>query len=160
MSGAPGKPLHLPAQALTVPSDEHGASLGYLLTQTHARMTQRITHRALAELGVTGVQGKVLFLLAAGHCETAADLARECCVDASAITRVLDRVESRGLLQRVRALEDRRVVRLALTAAGCELAAAMPALFEAVRDEGLDGLVAEEAEALVRMLKRILANGG
>ncbi|MDC6132791.1 MarR family winged helix-turn-helix transcriptional regulator, partial [Burkholderia gladioli] len=115
---------------------------------------------ALAELGVTGVQGKVLFLLAAGHCETAADLARECCVDASAITRVLDRVESRGLLQRVRALEDRRVVRLALTAAGCELAAAMPALFEAVRDEGLDGLVAEEAEALVRMLKRILANGG
>ncbi|GAB7539298.1 MarR family winged helix-turn-helix transcriptional regulator [Burkholderia sp. 3C] len=153
------KPLQLPPQALTVPADEFGASLGYLLTQTHARLALRINQRAQAELGVTGVQGKMLYLLAAGRCETAADLARDCCVDASAITRVLDRVEVRGLLTRERDRDDRRIVRLVPTETGRALAEAMPALYAGVIDEALVGLVPEEVGSLKRMLHRILENG-
>lgn len=152
------KPLNLPPVALTVPADESGVSLGYLLSRVEARLVQRLTRRAQAELGVTGVQGKVLFMLATGRCETVADLARECSVDASASTRMLDRIERQGLLKRVRDRDDRRVVRLVPTQEGMALAAAMPELFRSVLDEALDGLVPEETAALKRMLLRILAN--
>jgi DNA-binding MarR family transcriptional regulator len=154
------KPLNLPPQALTVPADESGVSLGYLLTHVHARFAQRITQHTQARFGVTGVQAKVLFLLAIGRCDTAADLARECHVDASAITRVLDRVEQRGLLLRVREQDDRRLVRLVPTEAGHTLAAALPEVFDGVLAEAVAGLVPEEVRALRRMLQRILDNGG
>lgn len=153
------KSLNLPPLALSVPADESGTSLGHLLTLTHARLMHRITQLTLDEFGVTGMQGKVLFLLTSGSCTTAADLARYWNIDAGAITRVLDRIEKRGLLQRVRASEDRRVVRLVTTEAGAAIAEAMPRLLNSVIDEALDGLVAEERQALKRMLLRILDNG-
>ena len=47
-----------------------------------------------------------------------ADIARLACHDTGAVTRVLDRLESKGLIQRVRSESDRRVVNLQLTTEG------------------------------------------
>ena len=60
--------------------------------------------------------------------------------------------------QPVRSSEDRRVVRLALTAEGCAIAAKLPAIFSSVLDKLLCGFTPEETGFLKSMLRRVLAN--
>jgi DNA-binding MarR family transcriptional regulator len=135
-----------------------GESVGYLLSRVKSTMSNMITQRALAELGVTSQQASVLFMVASGKCLLAAELAREYGIDASAVTRIVDRLEKRGLLERVRSSEDRRAVRLALTPEGQAIAQRMPPIFTSVTDELTSGFTPEEIGFLKSMLRRILTN--
>lgn len=71
---------------------------------------------------VTYPQWTILMLLYSDFARTAADLSRQMCHDAGAMTRLLDQLEKRGLLTRLRDRNDRRVVNLALTPHGRSLA--------------------------------------
>ncbi|ACR29105.1 MarR family winged helix-turn-helix transcriptional regulator [Burkholderia glumae] len=147
-----------PPAGLSVSAYPINDSVGYLLSRVRSLMTNLVTQRTQTELGITGTQASMLFMLAVGKCSTAAELAREYAIDASAVTRLLDRVEKRGLLSRVRSHEDRRVVRLELTDEGRELAERMPEIFISVLDRLLDGFTPEEVGFLKSMLRRILSN--
>lgn len=139
---------------------QFGESVGYLLSRVKSTMSNLINQRSMAELGITSQQGSILFMVASGKCLLAAELAREYGIDASAITRLIDRLEKRGLLTRVRSNEDRRVVRLALTPEGLAIAARMPAIFTGVMDNLLGGFTPEEVGFLKSMLRRVLVNSG
>ncbi|WP_144154049.1 MarR family winged helix-turn-helix transcriptional regulator [Paraburkholderia sp. BCC1885] len=151
-------------QNLTVSSEissyQLGESVGYLIARVRSTMANLVTQRTMAELGITSQQGSILFMVASGKCLLAAELAREYGIDASAVTRLVDRLEKRGLLNRVRSVEDRRVVRLALTPEGHAIAARMPAIFNGVIDHLLSGFTAEEVGFLKSMLRRVLTNSG
>ena len=123
-------------------------------------MANMINQRSMAELGIVGTQGSILFMLWSGRCLLAVELAREFGIDASAVTRRVNILEARGLVTRVRSVEDRRVVRLALTPEGQTIAARMPAIFAGVVDQLLSGFTAEEIGFLKSMLRRVLANSG
>jgi DNA-binding MarR family transcriptional regulator len=135
-----------------------GESVGYLISRVKSTMSNMVTQRAVAELGVTSQQASILFMVASGKCTLAAELAREYGIDASAVTRLVDRLEKRGLLERVRSSEDRRAVRLALTPEGLAIAARMPAIFRSVTEHLSAGFTPEEVGFLKSMLRRILAN--
>jgi DNA-binding MarR family transcriptional regulator len=137
-----------------------GESAGYLLSRVKSTMSNMITQRTMAELGITSTQASILFMVASGKCLLAAELAREYGIDASAVTRLIDRLEKRGLLSRVRSSEDRRAVRLALTPEGLAIAARMPVIFNSVIDKLLAGFTAEEVGFLKSMLRRILVTSG
>jgi DNA-binding MarR family transcriptional regulator len=137
-----------------------GESVGYLISRVKSTMSNLVNQRSMAELGITSQQGSILFMVASGKCLLAAELAREYGIDASAITRLIDRLEKRGLLTRVRSNEDRRVVRLALTPEGHAIAAKMPAIFTGVLDSLLGGFTPEEVGFLKSMLRRVLINSG
>ncbi|MBB5415942.1 DNA-binding MarR family transcriptional regulator [Paraburkholderia atlantica] len=137
-----------------------GESVGYLISRVKSTLHNLVTQRSMAELGITSQQGSILFMVASGKCLLAAELAREYGIDASAVTRLIDRLEKRGLLTRVRSNEDRRVVRLALTPEGNAIAARMPAIFNGVLDTLLNGFTPEEVGFLKSMLRRVLANSG
>jgi DNA-binding MarR family transcriptional regulator len=135
-------------------------SVGSLFSRLRSAMANMINQRTTCELGITGTQGSILFMLWSGKCLLAAELAREFGIDASAVTRRIDLLEARGLLRRVRSLEDRRVVRLDLTPEGEAIAAQMPAIFASVVDKLLSGFTPEETGFLKSMLRRVLANSG
>jgi DNA-binding MarR family transcriptional regulator len=137
-----------------------GESVGYLISRVKSMASNMVTQRSMAELGITSQQGSILFMVASGKCVLAAELAREYGIDASAITRLIDRLEKRGLLTRVRSSEDRRAVRLALTPEGQQIAARMPAIFTSVTDRLLSGFTPEEVGFLKSMLRRVLVNSG
>ncbi|WP_118179900.1 MarR family winged helix-turn-helix transcriptional regulator [Paraburkholderia phosphatilytica] len=137
-----------------------GESVGYLIARVKSMASNMVTQRSMAELGITSQQGSILFMVASGKCVLAAELAREYGIDASAITRLIDRLEKRGLLTRVRSSEDRRAVRLALTPEGQQIAARMPAIFTSVTDRLLSGFTPEEVGFLKSMLRRVLVNSG
>ncbi|MBV8626455.1 MAG: MarR family transcriptional regulator [Paraburkholderia sp.] len=145
--------LTLPPEIANYP---FGESVGYLLSRVKSTMSNMVTQRTMAELGITSTQASILFMVASGKCLLAAELAREYGIDASAVTRLIDRLEKRGLLTRVRSSEDRRAVRLALTPEGLALAARMPEIFNGVMDKLLAGFTAEETGFLKSMLRRIL----
>ena len=133
-------------------------SVGYLISRVKSMMSNMVTQRSMAELGITSTQASILFMVASGKCLLAAELAREYGIDASAVTRLIDRLEKRGLLTRVRSNEDRRVVRLALTAEGTAIAARLPAIFTGVMDQLMSGFTPEETGFLKSLLRRVLAN--
>jgi len=149
---------HTPAPEIS--AYQLGESVGYLISRVKSTLSNLVTQRTMAELGITSQQASILFMVASGKCLLAAELAREYGIDASAVTRLVDRLEKRGLLTRVRSSEDRRVVRLALTPEGQSIAVRMPAIFNGVIDSLLSGFTPEEVGFLKSMLRRVLTNSG
>lgn len=113
----------------------------------------------LEPFGVTGAQFEVLKNLARSSNETAASLCRALHYDTGSMTRMLDRLQEKGLLMRERDTSDRRLVFLRLTPAGESLIPKIrPALRRALRRH-LAGFSAEEIESLKRYLGRLIENG-
>jgi DNA-binding MarR family transcriptional regulator len=132
--------------------------IGYLLMRARAMLSHAVTQHTMREFGLTNVQAGVLWMLARGSCRLASEVARETGMDASAVKRMVDRLEERGLVRRLRSDSDRRAVRLVLTDAGCELATQVPPYFRRVLAGALTGFSVEEAGFLKSLLHRLLAN--
>jgi len=114
--------------------------------------------RELEPSGLTNAQWVPLFKLYLGSATTVAELARECRLDAGGMTRLLDRLEGKGLLRRVRSSEDRRVVNLELTDEGRDAAKKIPAVLCRVQNAYLRGFSHEEWQLLRNLLRRVHDN--
>ncbi|HEV2269122.1 MAG TPA: MarR family transcriptional regulator [Steroidobacteraceae bacterium] len=113
----------------------------------------------LEPFGVTGAQFEVLKNLVRSDNETAASLCRALHYDTGSMTRMLDRLQEKGLVSRARDTGDRRLVFLRLTPAGESLIPKIrPALRRALRRH-LAGFSQEEVASLKRYLGRIIENG-
>jgi len=134
------------------------ASIGHRLMHLMMLMRREVETR-MAEHGLTDAQWKPLWMLQTGRASNAIELAREMMVDAGAITRMLDRLEAKGLLERVRSETDRRVVHLRLTEAGSAAASQVPHVLASVNNDFLRGFTAKEFEQLRALLDRMHANG-
>jgi len=132
-------------------------SIGYLLRQLRIHMDRAIDAE-MAEHDLTGVQWGPLLLIHFGFGNTAAELARAGCVDTGAMTRMLDRLEAKGLLGRTRCPKDRRVVRIELTGDGQRLCREIPYNLSRVLNSMLRGFTAEELETFKGLARRMLAN--
>ena len=141
-----------------VPENYHPEeSVGYLMRRIINTVAGEI-EREMAPNGLTNAQWIPLFKLFMGSASTVAELARECQLDAGAMTRLLDRLEAKGLLNRVRSSEDRRVVNLELTDEGRAAAQEIPAALCRVQNAHMKGFTHAEWETLKGLLRRILAN--
>jgi DNA-binding MarR family transcriptional regulator len=132
-------------------------SMGYLMRQILNGVAQQIEAQ-LAHAELTNAQWIPLFKLYMGKASTVAELARECQLDAGAMTRTLDRLEGKGLCRRERSDHDRRVVNINLTDAGRTAAAEIPHVLSRVQNANLSGFSADEFETLKSYLRRILVN--
>lgn len=133
-------------------------SAAYLMRRILICMSAEIDE-ALEPQGLTSAQWVPLFKLHIGDASTAAELAGACQLDAGAMTRMLDRLEAKGLVARARSSEDRRVVKLELTREGREAAKHIPLVLCKVQNAFLEGLSVEEWQQLKGLLRRILDNG-
>ncbi len=136
------------------PDDSVAYLMRRLLTGFAAEVGNELDPR-----GLTNAQWVPLYKLHLGHGTTAAELARECQLDAGAMTRMLDRLEAKGLIRRLRSSEDRRVVNLDLTDEGRRAAAQVPHALCKVLNAHLQGFSRDEVESLKSMLGRMLENG-
>lgn len=132
-------------------------SVGYLMRRVLTTVSQEVD-RELASCDLTNAQWLPLFKLFLGKASTVAELARECQLDAGAMTRLLDRLEAKGLCRRVRSVEDRRVVNIELTDEGHVAAQGIPGVLSRVQNAHLAGFSVEEFQTLKSLLRRILSN--
>ena len=143
----------------TVDSYRRDDSVGYLINGVRALLIARMDTR-LAELGATGSQWGTMMSLVQGGARTAAESCRQLGCDTGAMTRMMDRLEEKGLVRRERSSEDRRVVHVLPTDAGVDLTRqAVPAVVDTL-NELLAGFSPEEVELLKGFLRRMQANLG
>jgi DNA-binding MarR family transcriptional regulator len=118
--------------------------------------TQRATLPPLAAgLELSPAQCHVLHLIEPDRPIPMGQLAETLACDASNVTGLVDRLESRGLVRRRPSSEDRRVKVLVLTRTGCRLRALLLDRMTAP-PAALDRLSLREQRALVRILTRLL----
>ena len=132
-------------------------SLGYLIGNLRRALLDELD-KAFAPHDVTAPQAIVMFQVAGGVAEHAAEFCRNLRYDPGAMTRLLDRLEAKGLVRRMRNPHNRRNVRIELTPAGRTV---LPHLGNAafdVFDIFLRGFNKTEARQLFGFLKRMLAN--
>ena len=132
-------------------------SVGYLMSQILTMVAQEV-ERQLAHTELTNAQWKPLYKLYSGQASTVAELARCSQLDAGATTRMLDRLEAKGLCKRVRSETDRRVVNIELTSTGSKAAGDLPEILSGVQNAHLAGFTDAEFQTLREYLRRILNN--
>jgi MarR family transcriptional regulator, organic hydroperoxide resistance regulator len=109
-----------------------------------------------AEFDLSPAQCHVLHLIEPNQPVPMGQIAESLACDASNVTGLIDRLESRGLVRRQASTGDRRIKVLELTQAGARLrSVVMERMTEP--PEILGRLSAEEQRELVRILRRLLA---
>jgi DNA-binding MarR family transcriptional regulator len=114
--------------------------------------------KELAPLDLTGAQCGVMFGLATGQAATPADLCDLLDYDRGAMTRLLNRMEDKGILVRRPNPQDRRGLTLELTEKGRGLYPLAMAKIEAVYAKALANLEPDQAKTLVSLLCRVVGN--
>jgi len=133
-------------------------SVGYLMKRVMMSVVYQVDKR-LDVHELTSAQWGPLMRLQTTGGSTVAELARWLQVDAGAMTRLLDRLEKKGLCKRVRSTEDRRVVKVELTPEGAASIQQVPAVLAEVMNAHLAGFSKSEWHALKTYLQRMLATG-
>ncbi len=133
-------------------------SVGFLMKHVMMSIVAQADKR-LGEHGLTNTQWGPLMRLRLSGESTVAELARWMQIDAGATTRLLDRLEKKGLCRRTRSTQDRRVVRVAITPEGEASIAEVPTVLSAIMNDHLTGFSEAEWQQLLSMLRRMLRNG-
>jgi DNA-binding MarR family transcriptional regulator len=139
-------------------SPQERLGVGYLLGRARGSLLDALDAE-LARFGLTGMQFGVLKHLAEGAAHTAADLCRRMHYDTGSMTRMLDRLEGKGLVRRERGREDRRLMLLRIAPGGRVLLPRLMAVAARVLEGHLAGFSAAEIEALKNYLGRMIDNG-
>ena len=133
-------------------------SVGHLMNKVLSSILAQADAQ-LAPYKLTYVQWVPLYKLLMNEGQTAAQLARENAIDPAALNRSLNRLEIKGLLQRERSQQDRRVVHLRLTPTGREVAQHVPGVLADVLNGHLQGFSHTEWTQMLQLLQRMLTNG-
>jgi DNA-binding MarR family transcriptional regulator len=112
----------------------------------------------ISALEVTAAQFVIIATLAEQEVNSAAQLCKSFSYDPGAMTRMVDRLEAKGLVQRQRSSDDRRLISLELTEAGKALLPKMKVISAAIHNRFLRGFSAAEVKELEGYLARILKN--
>ena len=137
--------------------------VGHLLHRVRTEMLAAVDREMAADeqlvaMEVTSAQFIVLAALSMGEMKSASDLCKHISYDAGAMTRMIDRLEEKGLLRRSRCPDDRRLVNLELTEKGSLALPQMRRIAMRVLNRFLDGFTKAEARQLEGFLVRMLAN--
>jgi DNA-binding MarR family transcriptional regulator len=133
---------------------------GHLIRRLHQQSTQVFQARTRdAGLDLTSVQFAALDAIAGQPGIDQASLAETISFDRATIGGVIDRLEGKGLVERVVSDQDRRARLLHLTREGKRLLAASRPVVEALQAQILEPLSASERAAFMALARKALGLG-
>ena len=106
-------------------------------------------------MGLTGPQLWAIKLLANDAPLRVSDLARRMFHHPATAVGILNRLETRGLVTRIRSKEDRRVVDVELTPLGKEVVANAPEVAQVMLVKGLGALSDEELSSVTKGIEMV-----
>jgi len=138
-------------------------SIGYLIHRVKAELMAALDEElardpAVSGLEVTAAQYVILTNLASGEVDSAARFCKVMSYDPGAMTRMVDRLEAKGLVQRKRCPNDRRLVNIELTDEGHAAVPKLRACSVTVLNRFLRGFTQDDATTLTRLLTRMAEN--
>jgi DNA-binding MarR family transcriptional regulator len=140
---------------MTPPGNGLRDYLGYWL----ARLTDEVHRsfeRKLAEHGVTVAQWRVLMTVYREHANSTSEVARFINTDVGAVSRLVDRLTAKGLMERSTQTNLRRRKGLVLTAAGNELVPELIDLADDTEAVFFGSLTTLQRSDLIQLLQDLL----
>jgi DNA-binding MarR family transcriptional regulator len=129
-------------------------SVGYLVKRAHSLMLD-IMEPVIEQRGFSFVQYVVMSALRDGIAMNPKVICTQFRHDSGALTRIIDQLAERGLLERVRRDRDRRKVELQLTPAGRETIESIIPLVVDKLNEVLVDFSKAEVQELLRLLVKL-----
>jgi DNA-binding MarR family transcriptional regulator len=129
-------------------------SIGYLVKRAHSLMLD-IMEPIIEQRGFSFVQYVVMSSLRDGIALNPKTICAQFRHDSGALTRIIDQLAERGLLERVRRDKDRRKVELQLTSAGRETIESIIPLVVDKLNEVLTDFSKAEVQELLRLLVKL-----
>ena len=136
---------------------ERERSAGYLANWA-ARLFARRIDRRLKRFGVSAGHLPVFFALAGDKRLTQKQLAEAAATEQPTMAATLARMERDGLIRRSANPEDGRSALVALSPAASRKVRAVREAIDAVNGEALAGFTAAERDALLAMLRKVIAS--
>ncbi|MEA3107342.1 MAG: hypothetical protein QOI88_1947 [Gammaproteobacteria bacterium] len=112
----------------------------------------------VACLEVTAAQFSILKIVLKGRAQSACELCKFMDYDRGAMSRMIDRLESKNLIRRVPLAHTRRTMALEVTAAGKAAFPKMEACLDRVVGRLLKGVTKTQVREAEKVLKRMLEN--
>jgi DNA-binding MarR family transcriptional regulator len=134
-----------------------------LVMQVRMALIQRLDREFQSDpdvgsLEVTSAQFAILKNVLKGNATAACELCKTMDYDRGAMSRMIDRLEKKGLIQRVPLPHTRRTQALEVTAAGKAAFPKMQSCLSRVINRMLTGVARAEVREVSTILKRMLAN--
>jgi DNA-binding MarR family transcriptional regulator len=151
----------IPAPAETTSPEEaacSGSSLGLLFRQARDAMWARIEKELVRCGHELSFSQFITIKTLANSKASVTDLARAAYLHPGAMTRLLDKLEARGILERVADPNDRRALHIHLTDAGKAIWRDIDQCGQRVREAALQGMDANERAELIRLMERVRDN--
>jgi DNA-binding MarR family transcriptional regulator len=147
----------------TTKSTELNNSLAPLLSQVRMAMLSGVDQEFLrdeevASLEVTAAQFVIIANVLKGHANSACELCKFMDYDRGAMSRMIDRLEGKGLLRRVALAHTRRTMALEVTEAGKSAFPKMQVCLNRVVNRLLKGVTKTQVREVEKTLKQMLAN--
>jgi MarR family transcriptional regulator, organic hydroperoxide resistance regulator len=134
-------------------------AIPFLLTRAGGRMGNAFA-KALKPFGLNLSEWRVCASLLYVPQQTVSELSLHATSDISALSRIIDRLESQELVKRERSATDGRSIRIALTRKGEELAQRIVPVAKRHESVVLSGFTASDVQALRSMLLKLYENAG
>lgn len=131
--------------------------LGHLVTAVRNVIFTELEHE-LAPLELTASQFVVVIGAMRGRARTVNEFCQFAGIDAGPMSRLLDRLEAKGIVRRMRDSGDRRQVNVELTPKGSALYPRITDIVAAVNRRFLAGFEDADAAHLQHLLQRLLDN--
>ncbi|MDX3905228.1 MAG: MarR family transcriptional regulator [Pigmentiphaga sp.] len=133
----------------------NGPSTTYLISQVHHPL-RNFSDAILKPYGVTGIQFTVLSVVAHREGLSSADLSRRFYVTPQSMGQLLATLEERGLLERKEDANNRRILRITLTAAGRDVVESGSHEMAMLEQDALRSLSAKEIKTLRGLLRTVI----
>lgn len=131
--------------------------LGHLTTAVRNAIFMALEHE-LAPLELTASQFVVVIAAMRGRARKVNEFCQYAGIDAGPMSRLLDRLEAKDIVRRVRDSPDRRQVNVELTPKGSALYPRITDIVTRVNQRFLTGFSVADAAQLQTLMQRLLAN--
>jgi len=132
-------------------------SLGFIINRTNQKLSNYLTRR-FKSYDITPEQWGLLNRLWDKDGISQKELSEISIKDQTTITRILDKLERKGLIKRQTSPDDRRSFLIFLTDSGRNLESKLVPIAYEVLDEALQGLSEEEIKQMKFLLNKIFMN--
>lgn len=132
-------------------------SIDHLLAQV-CRLHHARIHKLMEDIGLHRGQSPVLFKLWEKEGRTHSELAKHIHVQPATMTKMIQRMERAGFVERRSDPDDERVSRVYLTDAGRAIQSEIQQIIQGLEQEALAGFSADERTMLRQLLSKIRDN--
>ena len=129
------------------------SSIGYLVKRAHSLCVD-VIEPLFEEHGFTFLQYQILAWLRDGNVLNPSDICAQYRHNSGALTRVIDQLEEKGFIERLRRDRDRRKVELQLTEAGRKVIESLIPLVVEQLNLALQDFSSDEVQDLTRLLMK------